>query len=259
MYSKLLRHAARSLLGLALLFHAHDSRACGVPPPGSPPGFHCGDTEQSAPPRFRTSFSYLFSSTRLVFTGDKKADVERQIAGSGIEYRPNDRWSAQLSFGVLTRGRMRFIETSHTLVSGLSLSLSASYQLLPERPSGFFAGLTGTVGYANAKTSEFTPIAGASAGAELRGASIAYNAFDARLGLTAGKTFADVVALYATARVFGGPVFWKLRNEQVLGTDIYKYQVGAGASFSPFRNVDVFVEGIAFGERALALGAGVSY
>ena len=65
--------------------------------------------------------------------------------------------------------------------------------------------------------------------------------------------------MYAAARLFGGPIFWKLQNDTVTGTDIYKYQLGAGASLVLARRIDIFVEGVVLGERLVSAGLGVSY
>jgi hypothetical protein len=244
-YTRLLKVSV-PVAAAAIVFMDHPSRACGVPPPGSPPGFHCGETDTEET-KFRTSASYTFSSTRLVFSGERKADVARQIAGLGVSYRASKLWSAQLSLGAITSGTMSFVGSSHRFNAGLSIALSASYRMLEENPKRPFAILTGTFGYAAAKTQEPAR------------ASVAYNAFDLRLGAAVGKTFADLFAVYLTARVFGGPIFWKLRDEAVTGTDLYKYQLGMGASVSPLKHVDLFIEGIPVGERALSFGGGVSY
>jgi hypothetical protein len=231
--------------GAAVLWQ-HPASACGVPPPGSPPGFHCGD-EAAEDTKFRTSASYTFSSTRLVFSGDQKADVDRQVAGVGIGYRASKLWSAQLSLGAITSGTMNFVDSRHQFNSGLSVSVSASLRALEENAKGPFVILTGIFGFATAKTYE-----------QAR-ANIAYNAFDLRLGASVGKTFADLFAVYLTARIFGGPIFWQLRDQAVTGTDLYKYQAGMGVSMSPLKHIDIFIEGIPVGERALSMGGGVSY
>jgi hypothetical protein len=246
-------HPLQRLAGLgafflsAVVFKEATALACGVPPPGSPPGFRCSDSSEAAAPKLRTYASYTRSVTRIVFSGDRKAGVERSIAGIGLEYRVDPKVSIQLSLGVLTTGAMTFLDSAHHFASGASGSLSMSYRVIEEKDALPFVGLTGTFGYANAKTNEALS------------ATVAYHALDARLGLYAGKSFADVFAVYGAARVFGGPIFWKLRNEAVLGTDLYKYQLGLGASVSLFKRVDLFGEWIALGERSLSFGAGLSY
>jgi hypothetical protein len=236
--------AAGTIVALAL---PRSAAACGVPPPGSPPGFRCTEGDADSGPRFRTSVNYTFSSTRIVFTGEKKADVERSLAAAAFEYRASDKWSLQLAFGMLLSGKMVFPESRHDFAGGLSVAVGASYRLLEEKGILPFVGLTGTFGYANAKTHES------------RGPSIGYNAFDLRLGAVAGKTIADALTVYAAARVFGGPIFWQLRGENLTGTDVYKYQIGAGASVMLWKRLDLFAEGIAFGERMLSVGLGASY
>ncbi len=237
------------LLGGAAAFFgcSGTARACGVPPPGSPPGFRCTEGDADTAPRFRTSVNYTFSSTRIVFSGDKKADVERSLAAAAFEYRASEKWALQLSTGLLLAGKMVFSDGRHDFAGGLSLAVGASYRLLEEKGVLPFVGLTGTFGYATAKTHE------------ARTAYVGYNAFDLRLGAVAGKTIADALTLYAAARIFGGPIFWKMRGESLTGTDVYKYQVGAGASVVLWKRVDLFAEGIVFGERMLSVGLGVSY
>jgi hypothetical protein len=87
-----------------------------------------------------------------------------------------------------------------------------------------------------------------------------FNAFDVRLGGIVGKTFADTFTPYVTARVFGGPVFWRFDGEDVVGTDLYKYQLGGGVSLLlAGGRLDLFAEGIPLGERGVAAGVGTTF
>ena len=52
------------------------------------------------------------------------------------------------------------------------------------------------------------------------------NNYEAMYYRHTGKIFTP----YVTARVFGGPVYWRLDGADVTGTDLYKYQVGGGLS-----------------------------
>lgn len=81
---------------------------------------------------------------------------------------------------------------------------------------------------------------------------------DARLGVTVGKTFGDVVSPYAAARVFGGPILWSEGDEDRLGTDRYHVQIAGGVSLR-LGPIDVFAEGAPLGERGLSAGLGVTY
>lgn len=241
--------AIASFCGIGARYESVAS-ACGVPPPGSPPGFRCtgesGDAEGPAQ-NFRTSASFIYSSTRLSFSNDQKADAERKLVAAALEYRVSDRIALQAGLASLVSGYLALPRSRHEFAGGLSLSLSGSYRLLEEKGLWPFLGLTATLGFATAKT--FEP----------RSATVAYNAFDLRVGALVGKTVADVLTLYAAGRVFGGPIFWRNEGARVTGTDIYKYQVGGGASLALWRRIDVFVEGIALGEQMLSAGLGVSY
>ena len=84
-------------------------------------------------------------------------------------------------------------------------------------------------------------------------------AFDFRGGLTVGKTFFKVLSPYAAARLFGGPVLWRLDGAIALGTDVNHYQLAAGLVTALPRGVDVFVEGAPLGERSVSLGGGLSF
>jgi hypothetical protein len=215
---------------------------------------HCQQaSEEGEAPRslFRTSVGLLYSSTRIVFTGDRKADVERGIFAASLEYRVTPRFSVAAGLGAVLLGDMRFLPAVssdvHAFASGLSTSVTGAYRLLAEEGFWPFVGLSLSLGGALAKTT--TP----------RGSSVGYQALDLRLGAAVGKTFANRIALYVTGRVFGGPIAWKLNGEALTGTDIYKYQVGAGGSLALVRGLDVYLEGIAFGERMVSGGVGFSY
>jgi hypothetical protein len=89
-------------------------------------------------------------------------------------------------------------------------------------------------------------------------ASVGYQAFDLRLGSELGVQFADVVRPYAVVRAFGGPVYWHHFGEAVTGTDTHHYQVGAGVGLRVAKPLNLFVEGIPLGERALSFGLGLA-
>ena len=58
--------------------------------------------------------------------------------------------------------------------------------------------------------------------------------------------------------LYGNP--WRFDGASVTGTDLYKYQLGGGVALSLANHkVDVFAEGIAFGERGIAAGVGTTF
>jgi hypothetical protein len=86
-------------------------------------------------------------------------------------------------------------------------------------------------------------------------------AVDVRAGAMIGKTLPVLggsTTPYAALRAFGGPVFWRVDERPVTGTDKYHYQpaVGAVIAIAP---VDVFVEWAFAGERAISAGIGMTF
>lgn len=79
-------------------------------------------------------------------------------------------------------------------------------------------------------------------------------AFDARGGVTVGKTLAGRWVPYASARGFGGPVFWQHAGAGVVGGDRYHVTLGAGLIVRLPGSLDVTVEAMPLGERSAALG-----
>jgi hypothetical protein len=86
-----------------------------------------------------------------------------------------------------------------------------------------------------------------------------FYAFDIRASLIVGKTFWNTLSPYALVRGFGGPIVWKYDGNTEIGSDVYHFQVGAGLVTALSHGVDVFVEGVPLGERAVTLGAGKTF
>ncbi len=78
-------------------------------------------------------------------------------------------------------------------------------------------------------------------------------AFDVRVGVIAGRRFADVVSPYVLARAFGGPVLWTVAGEDISGSDTHHYQLGAGVSVITEMGLSVVVDVSLLGERSAAL------
>jgi hypothetical protein len=99
-------------------------------------------------------------------------------------------------------------------------------------------------------------VAGSSTATQTSDRARPYSAYDVRGSALIGKTFARIVTPYALGRAFGGPAFYRWDDRtRVTGTDLYKYQVGAGVAFR-VGSFDVFGEGVPLGERGFAAGAG---
>lgn len=83
------------------------------------------------------------------------------------------------------------------------------------------------------------------------------SAFDLRVSATAGWTFFERLTPYATARLFGGPILWRLGGEGAIGTDTNHVALGAGLSARLPLGLSLFGEALPLGEQALSVGAGL--
>jgi hypothetical protein len=134
---------------------------------------------------------------------------------------------------------------AHDFSAGPAAAIGASWRVTgPGRP---FVILSSLLSFTAATTH------GSGAATE----TVGYEALDLRLGVIVGTTLWDVWSPYVSARVFGGPVFWRYAGEAVTGTDAYHYQVGAGFALALPQHWSLFAEGSPLGERAVAVGISV--
>jgi hypothetical protein len=202
--------------------------------------------------------SYGVFGSELVF-GELEGSISRRAAMAAFQYRLRPELSLQVGAGMGHGGSLVIdgglgpedataVPVRHEMLPGWVATLSGSWRVLDGAASRPLLLLTMTVGASGARTRE-----------EGTAESVAYTALDARLGVMVGKTLFDRITPYAALRAFGGPIFWQFRGEDRTGTDRYHYQVGLGLSASLPAQLDVFVEGVPLGERALVLGAGVAF
>ncbi len=90
-----------------------------------------------------------------------------------------------------------------------------------------------------------------------KGGRGSYDAFDFRVGVTVGKTFANLVSPYLALRAFGGPVFFADQGKTSVGTDIYHVQPAVGLALILPAHLDAFLEAAPYFERGFNGGIGV--
>ena len=222
---------------------------CGRPAPGD--GTSAGDAVVTRP-QARSGLAIGWLGSSLVFD-DGEADLERTSIVASTDVFLRDTLTLQIAAGGMLDGELD-VEggPARSLGPGWILSGGVTWRLL-DGVEGPAPWLLLSLGFAGTGTR--TVVDPPASATPLRGDWLS---FDARLGATVGKTFADVVSPYAAARVFGGPILWSEGDEDRLGTDRYHVQIAAGASLR-LGPVDVFVEGAPLGERGLSAGLGVSY
>lgn len=234
----------------ASIFVPASARACGAAYPGGP--MVC-NIERDAPQRHerrilgdwpvaRVFASWAHTSTALRFSGDRRVDLSRHAGFVGTEIPLRSDLGLQLGAGGVMSGEI----DGYRIGPGASVFLGSSYRAIDERDAPGFLQMNLTFSATRAAT-------------DAPGAPL-LTAFDLRLSAIAGKTIANFFTPYAVARAFGGPVYWTIAGEDVIGTDVYKYQLGGGMAFAlPARTIDLFVEGIPLGERTIAAGLGTTF
>jgi hypothetical protein len=192
----------------------------------------------SEPSTWQVTGSISGFSTQIVFDGTTRLSVEQLAATAtlGSFASPRLGWSA--SAGGVLAGRIE----GRDVLGGATVGGTLSWLPVYERPGRPFLAVTASLGaaFVRARADDAMPHS--------------WWAFDARGGVTVGKTFADHWVPYVSARGFGGPVYWTRAGDGIVGTDRYHVTLGAGLIVRIPRSVDVTVEAMPLGERSAALG-----
>jgi hypothetical protein len=230
-------------LASALGLGATRARACGVSAAGVP---FCSLSEhdEAERPRWAVGVSGLYTSTALRLSGSPNADQTRYATLATLAYMPTSRLILQAGAGATLGGSLTLPDGKYEFSPGPTASLGADWRVFDNRRT--FVLLTSALSFSAARTHLGDQ------------GSVGYEAFDLRLGGQLGLNIADIFQPYALVRAFGGPVYWHYLGNAVTGTDTHHYQVGAGAGLRVSKLLNLFVEGVPLGERALSIGAGVN-
>lgn len=246
-------HVRRVLLALsaALVVSSvwRDASACGAAYPGGPVMCEYPRNKASAakPPIIRLTAGYAYTSTTLLFGSGRRADLSRHAVLGGVEVPLASKLSLQVGAGGIAGGALTHGASRDEIGPGWSGYVGIAGRVVDGAGAAPFVQLTAAISTTHMLTRTLTD-------------TPRYTAFDARVGAVVGKTFFDALTPYAVARAFGGPIYWRFDDEAVTGTDLYKYQLGGGVSLALLaRKVDLFVEGVAFGERGVAAGLGTTF
>ena len=209
----------------------------------------CGGDEpaaaRAAPPRgVPVGASYGATWTDLDL-GGAEASLRRHALLGSSELTLGGAHTIGLAFGAALGGTLDLRGREHAIEPGWVGSASFAERLVDGR--GFAPFVLATVSFAvsSARTSS------------AEGDRAHLTALDLRGGVIAGKTIAGALSPYLGVRLFGGPVLWSDRGEDLTGTDRHHYQLAAGALVHA-GPIDLFAEGAFLGERALGGGLGWS-
>jgi hypothetical protein len=243
-------------LGLLLVFvtaivASPAARACGVSTADGLSSCSLEEHEEETRPRWRAGAAGLYTSTVIDFGNFRSAETRGSVIAS-LAYQPTRRLTFQLAAGSTVGGHIDTPAGVYDFSPGPTVALGASYRLIQgTRP---FVILTANLSFSDAETH----LSGTDAASNSPG-NVRYDAADLRAGVLVGTTLWRLVSPYAVVRAFGGPVYWSLQGEDVVGTDAHHYQVGAGLTLVVVHRLDLFVEGIPLGERSLAAGAAFAF
>jgi len=183
------------------------------------------------------------SRSTLNFTDDRDFDIDQRALAISVGQVRASRWSFRASLGAILDGSLVGEGRTHNIAPGVVVGLSVAKQWT--RGDWF---LTGTYSLSVSRTTT-----GLTSEAQ-RETLIATDLV--RVGVMAGRTFGPV-SPYVLARGFGGPVFWRLDDMDVGGSDIYFFQLGAGATFTTRSGFSLVVDVSALGEQSASLGMAV--
>lgn len=221
------------------------AHACGVSGPDGVWACSLEEHKESIRPKWHAGASGVMTSTALRFAGTVHADETRTAALARLAYSLSPDVTLHFGAGSTLGGHLTLPDGIHEFSPGFAGQVGASWQVLAGGP---FVILTSLLSFSASTT-------------QLQGTQeqVGYEAFDLRLGGIVGVTLLDILSPYALARVFGGPVYWHYQGQAVTGTDVSHYQIGAGFAVALARRMEVFVEGVPLGERALAAGLSLTF
>ena len=196
-----------------------------------------GECDGSEPPTWQVTAALSGFSTQINFDG-MRLPVEQFAATATVGRFPTPRLGWSATAGGVLGGRIE----GRGISSGATVVGTLSWLPVYEHASRPFVAVTGSLGVGFARAPADDEMAHS------------WWAFDARGGVTVGKTLARHWVPYASARVFAGPVFWHHAGADVTGGDRYHVTLGAGLIVRLPRSVDVTVEGMPLGEQSAAVG-----
>lgn len=242
-----------------------EARACGVSAGGVPGvcsvSAHDAALAQGkagASQRFRASAAVTRTVTSIDFSSGAHADSERTAITGGFDWRPSNKVTLTLTGGALVTGSLTSQTGAHSMLPGPLVAVTVSWRVV-DQPQGEKGYGRPFVLFSLTGAGLFTQTEGPSS--KQKGAPLVrtpYTAFDLRFAAVVGTTLGRIATPYAVGRLFGGPIFWNETGQSVTGTDTYKHQLGLGLAVR-LGPVDLFVEGVPVGERALTGGGGISF
>lgn len=197
--------------------------------------------------------NYAVFRSELRFDDESRATLLEHAVGATIEYRVTPTLTLFAGGGGILGGHVTFESDPHRLEvnPGGFASVGGAYRAVDGVGRSPFVILSLSLSQSFGSTQAWNADGTVSGRARLA-------AGDGRIGVTIGKNIGSVFSPYLSIRGFGGPVFWRLRGNDVIGSDRHHYQVAVGGAAALGRGIDAFAEYAPLGEQRLSLGVGLS-
>jgi hypothetical protein len=208
----------------------------------------CGGAGGDERPRsFRVGVDGGGARTTILFGNGPAADLQQASVMARLEWMFRPRWTVFAGAGSVLGGTVRAQGSDYQLRPGWLAAAGVAWLAVSETARRPFVSTVAMLGYLGAHTRQ-----------DDTSPSIPWRAGDARVGVTAGKSFGPARP-YLVARAFGGPVSWRLAGQSIVGGDSHHYQLGAGLSLSLPAYLDLSIEAAPIGEQGLSAGLGYRF
>lgn len=173
-----------------------------------------------------------------ILFGDAEVDFSQAGVSASVGRFPTPRLGWTATATAIVAGEVE----DRAVHGGAGVSASLAWLPVYERARRPFVGLSATLGAAWLSATGDD------------GARHPWRAIDLRLGAMVGKTLGQRWVPYASARAFGGPVFWRRGGDDVIGGDRYHVSVGAGLIVRLPAQLDLALEAMPLGEQTATVG-----
>jgi hypothetical protein len=198
------------------------------------------------PPPWRVAAAFGWLSSELRF-GNVTAPFDQRSVAVSVSRSLGREWTVSAGAGAVVSGNIDAAGVSFRMSPGWLARLGVTWLPLDGGGPWPFLAVSGSLAASGVNTT-------GPAGVEAPLTSL-----DAGLSASLGKSIAGVVAPYVGAKVFGGPVFWKLGGASTTGTDVNHWQVAFGAAANLPLGIDLLVEWAPFGAHSAVAQAGFTF
>ncbi len=203
-------------------------------------------TVRAEPPVWRVAAAYGWLSSELRF-GDVTAPFDQRSVAVSVTRQLGKAWSVTAGAGAVISGSINAGGVDYSMDPGWLARLGATW--IPVDGSGPWPFVALSASLAASGVNTTAP----------GGAKTPLTSLDAGLSVSAGKAIAGIVAPYVGAKVFGGPVFWKIDGASTTGTDVAHWQVAFGVAANLPLGIDVLVEWAPFGAHSAVGQVGFAF